>query len=96
MIMALVSVAPLARSLSLSLFLFLSLSLSLSLLHLHVTVSHCGAAPFGLDPFLEWNYVTHKSFGGFHTRRGHWASILLSIHSSVFLPVESVCLEGES
>lgn len=88
MIMALVSVAPLARS--------LSLSLSLSLLHLHVTVSHCGAAPSGLDPFLEWNYVTHKSFGGFHTRRGHWATILLSIHSSVFLPVESVCLKGES
>lgn len=96
MIMALVSVAPLVLSLSLPVYLALSHSLFLCLLLLHVTVAHFGASPSGLDPFLEWNYVTHKSFGGFHTRGGHWATILLSIHSSGFLPVESDCLEGES
>lgn len=50
MIMALVSVAPLARSLSLPVSLSITASLPVSL---SISVSHFGAAPSGLDPFLE-------------------------------------------
>lgn len=79
-------------SLTLSLPVSVSLPVSLTFTCYCLSLRRCS---IWLDPFLEWNYVTHKSFGGFHTRRGHWATIWLSIHSSVFLPVESVCLEGE-
>lgn len=87
------ALSSLTLSLPVSVSLFVSLPVSLTFTCYCLSLRRCSIWPRSL---FGMKFVTHKSFGGFHTRRGYWATILLSILSSVFLPVESVCLKGES